>query len=100
VLGLPANVASREIPGNGDEDRVEGDDAERCVDNVEARVSVAVVRRDSSSSPSCESRSSCTPTVQPDRKVGSEYAIEAVMLADDVRKDSDTGGHAVCDRKE
>jgi hypothetical protein len=29
-----------------------------------------------------------------------EYAIAAVMLLDVVRKDNDTGGQAVCDRRE
>lgn len=32
--------------------------------------------------------------------MGNEYAIAAVMFVAVVRKDSDTGGHAVCDRKE
>jgi hypothetical protein len=41
-----------------------------------------------------ESLSSCTPTVQPDRYVGREYAIVAVMLVAVIRNDSDTGGHA------
>lgn len=62
--------------------------------------SAAVANRDPSSSPLWERFSSWTPTVHPERYVGSEYAIAAVMLVDVVRKDSDTGGHAVCDRNE
>jgi hypothetical protein len=34
VLGLLTTVASRDPPGNGDDDRVDGDDAERYADNV------------------------------------------------------------------
>jgi hypothetical protein len=47
-----------------------------------------------------ESLSSCTPTVHPERYVGREYAMAAVMLVAVVRNDNDTGGHAVCDRSE
>jgi hypothetical protein len=57
--------------------------------------SAAVANREPSSSPLCERFSSWTPTVQPDRYVGSEYAIAAVMLVAVARNDRDTGGHAV-----
>ena len=62
--------------------------------------SAAVASREPSSSPLCERLSSWTPTVHPERYVGNEYAIAAVMLVAVVRRDKDTGGHAVCDRNE
>jgi hypothetical protein len=100
VLGLLAEDASLEPPGNGDEGRVIGEEAERCADSVNECSSAAVASRDSSSSPLWDSLSSWTPTVHPERYVGSEYAIAAVILVVVVRKDKDTGGHAVCDRSE
>jgi hypothetical protein len=51
VPGLLASDASREPPGNGDEDRVVGDDAERYAESVKECSSAAVANRDSSSSP-------------------------------------------------
>lgn len=100
VPGLLIREASLEAPGNGDEARVVGEDMERYADSVNECSSAAVASRDSINSPWCVSRSSCTPTVQPDRYVGREYAIAAVMFVAVVRNDRDTGGHAVCDRSE
>jgi hypothetical protein len=91
---------SREQPRCGDDDRVLGDDAERYADNVKDCLSAAVARRDSSNSPLGDNLSSCTPTVHPERYVGSEYAIAAVILVDVVRNDKEIGGHAVCDLRE
>jgi len=99
-LGVIASEASRVVPGKGDDDRVEGDEADRNSDRVNECSSAAVDSRDSSSSPLCDSLSSCTPTVHPDRYVGREYAIAAVMLEGAMRNDKDTGGQAVCERKE
>jgi hypothetical protein len=67
VLGLLTMEASREPPGNGDDDRVDGDDAERCADSVNECSSAAVASRDSRISPLGESLNSCTPTVHPER---------------------------------
>jgi hypothetical protein len=72
VLGLLTKEASREPPGKGDEDRVEGDEADRYAESVNECSSAAVAKRDSSSSPLSVSLSSCTPTVHPERYVGSE----------------------------
>jgi hypothetical protein len=84
----------------GDGKRVDRDDAERHADKVKECSSAAVANRDSNRSPLCESRSSCRPTVHPDRYVGSEYAMAAVMLVALVRNERDMGGHAVCERNE
>jgi hypothetical protein len=62
----------QEQSGRGDEDRMLGDDAERYADNVKDSSSAAVARRDSSNSPFGDNLSSCTPTVHPERYVGSE----------------------------
>jgi hypothetical protein len=51
ALGLLTSDVSREPLGNGDEDRVVGDDAERYAERVKDRSSAAVANRDSSSSP-------------------------------------------------
>lgn len=99
-LGLLVRDASRVWPGNGEEDLVVGDDADRCAESVSECSSAAVASREASSSPLWESLSSCTPTVHPERYVGRENAIAAVKLETVVRNDNETGGHTVRDRSE
>jgi hypothetical protein len=100
LLGPLGREVSRVPPRKGDGERVEDEDAERHAERVNACSSAAVASRESRSSPVGDNLSSCTPTVQPERYVGIEYAIAAVILVAVVRNDNDTGGHAVCDRKE
>jgi len=67
VLGLLAKDASGALPVKGEEDLVDGDDAERWAESVNECSSAAVASRESINSPLCESLSSWTPTVHPDR---------------------------------
>jgi hypothetical protein len=95
-LGVRPSMA---VSSKGDDERAE-EEASRYVERVNECSSAAVANRDSIRSPLCESISSCTPTVQPDKYVGIEYAMAAVMLVAVVRSESETGGHAVFDRRE
>jgi hypothetical protein len=99
LLGPLGADASCALFGGGDGGRL-SDEVERYAESVNECSSAAVANRDSTNSPLCDSISSCTPTVQPDRYVGKEYAIAAVMLVAVVRRDNETGGHAVFDRRE
>ena len=99
LLGPLGARASSARSGKGDDERAD-EEAARYVESVNECSSAAVASRDSIRSPLCESMSSCTPTVQPDKYVGREYAIAAVMVCAVVRSDNETGGHAVFDRRE
>lgn len=56
------------VAGKGDDDgRVGGEDAEREEERVKECSSAAVASRDSRTSPLCDSLSSCTPTVHPEK---------------------------------
>lgn len=67
VLALRFKDICRGPLSEGEELRVEGDDADRYVESVKECSSEAVANLDCSSSPLSESRNSCTPTVQPVR---------------------------------
>jgi hypothetical protein len=57
--------ASRVFPASGEDDLVDGDDADRDAESINGCSSAAVASRESSSSPWSESLSSCNPTLQP-----------------------------------
>jgi hypothetical protein len=59
-----------------------------------------VVSRELRRVPSGDNHISCTPTDQPEVKVGIAYAIVAMILLDEERIARESGGHVVCDRNE
>lgn len=67
-----ADDSSRGVRGKGEDERVVGEDVERYAESVKEYSSAAVASREPSSSPLCERFNSCTPTVHPERYVGSE----------------------------
>jgi hypothetical protein len=58
LLGVLVNEGSRDVPDNGDDERVDGDDADRYAERVKECSSAAVASRDPRSSPLCERFSS------------------------------------------
>ena len=54
LLGAPIKDGSRGVPGNGEDERVDGDEADRNAERVKECSSAAVASREPRSLPSCE----------------------------------------------